>query len=167
MWYATFVLTVCFLIHNLLQYIVVDYKPIFPLNMPHISSKQLEPKLLEKLFSKLLSILGQAQKKENLYSVVNELITSTEKTMLAKRLAIILMLANNIPQHRVVSILSVSPSTVARTALGIEIGKYKTVLKISKKEKVDLEKIVWNILTVGGIMPPKAGRRYWITQHIK
>ena len=135
--------------------------------MTHISSKQLEPQLLEKLFRRILSVLEQAQKRGSLASVVNELLTTTEKTMLAKRLAIVLMLANNTPQHRIVQILTVSPTTVSKTALGIEIGKYKAILKISKKEKTDIEKIVWNILTVGGIMPPKVGKRYWVTQRMK
>ena len=129
--------------------------------MPHVSSIELDPILLEKLFVKLIIILGEAQNKQNLSSVANELFTPTEKIMLAKRLAIILMLANATPQHRVVNILKVSPTTVAKTSLGIEIGKYKSILRISKKEKVNLEKLVWNILTVGGIMPPKIGRKYW------
>ncbi len=129
--------------------------------MPHVSSKKLSSHLLEKLFGKLLAILERAQNKESLSLVINELFTRTEKVMLAKRLAIILMLSNNTPQHRVVEILKVSPSTVSKTSLRIEIGKYDTVLRVSKKEKVDLEKIVWNILTVGGIMPPKIRGKYW------
>lgn len=129
--------------------------------MPHVSSKKLNSRLLEKLSGKLLAVLGQAQNKKLLSVVTNELFTRTEKVMLAKRLAIILMLANNIPQHRVVEILKVSPTTVSKTSLGIDIGKYTAILKISKKEKIDLEKLVWNILTIGGIMPPKVGRKYW------
>ncbi len=129
--------------------------------MPHVSSKKLNPKLLEELFGKLLAVFGQAQNKRYLKEVTRELFTRTEKIMLAKRLAIVLMLANNTPQHRVVNILKVSPTTVAKTSLGIEIGKYDAILKISKKEKTDIEKLVWNILTVGGIMPPKVGRKYW------
>lgn len=129
--------------------------------MPHISSKKLSPKLTGKLFSKLITVLGKAQNQQSLSLITNELFTSTEKIMLAKRLAIILLLAKNIPQHRIVETFNVSPSTVAKTSLGIEIGKYNTILKISKKEKLDIEKLVWNILTVGGIMPPKVGRKYW------
>ena len=129
--------------------------------MPHISSKKLNSQLLKKLFGKLLTVLRQAQNKKYLSLVVNELFTSTEKIMLAKRLAIILMLANSTPQHKIVDILKVSPTTVAKTSLGIEIGKYEAILKISKQEKLDMEKLVWNILTVGGIMPPKVGRKYW------
>ena len=134
--------------------------------MPHVSGKELDPILLERLFGKLLEILGQAQNRRNLSLVANELFTATEKVMLAKRIAIVLMLASNTPQHRVVYILKVSPTTVAKISLGIEIGKYKNILKISQKEKTDIEKLVWNILTVGGIMPPKIGKKYW-TKYIK
>jgi len=134
--------------------------------MPHVSSKKLKPEFLEKLFGKLLLTLGEAQNKKYLPSVVDEFFTSTEKIMLAKRLAIILMLEGKTPQHRVVEILSVSPSTVARISLEIEVGKYEALLKVSKKEKTDFEKVVWGVLTAGGIMPPKIGRKYW-TKHNK
>ena len=134
--------------------------------MPHVSSKKLDRNLSEKLFKKLLVIFGKAQNKNILSLVMNELFTETEKIMLAKRLAVILMISSKTPQHRVALILQVSPTTVVKTSLGIEVGKYKSILKISNKEKTDLERVVWNILTVGGIMPPKAGRKYW-TRHFK
>ena len=134
--------------------------------MPHISSKKLDISLREKLFGKILEIFEQARDKKSLSLVMNELFTETEKVMFAKRLAIVLMLASSTPQHRIVEILKVSPTTVAKTSLGIEIGKYKAILKISKNEKTDIEKIVWSILTVGGVMPPKIGRKYW-TKHFK
>jgi|SRR3989344_6326125 len=129
--------------------------------MPHVSSKKLSPGLLEKLFVELLAILEKAHRKNYLSSVIDELLTPIEKTMVAKRLAIVLMLTSNTPYHKVADILNVSPTTVTKLSLEIEIGKYKTILKISKKEKIDLEKIVWSIMTAGGIMPPKAGRKYW------
>ena len=134
--------------------------------MPHISSKKLDQNLSEKLFKELLIIIGKAQDKNFLFLVMNELFTETEKIMLAKRLAIVLMLSSKTPQHRVVEILKVSPTTVAKTSLGIEIGKYQAILKISIKEKVDLEKVVWGILTAGGVMLPRLGRKYW-TKHFK
>ena len=133
--------------------------------MPHISSKKLDENLSEKLFKELLGIIGKAQDKNFLLLVLNELFTDTEKIMFAKRLAIILMLSSKTPQHRIVEILKVSPTTVAKTSLGIEIGKYKSILKISTKEKVNLEKVAWNILTAGGLMPPKIGQKYWRKYH--
>lgn len=134
--------------------------------MPHVSNKKIKQDLLEKIFGKLIVVLGEARKNNSLSQVANELFTPTEKIMLAKRLAIILMLDSDIPQHRITNILNVSPTTVVKMSLGIEIGKYRSILKISKVEKTDLEKMVWNILTAGGIMPPKVGRKYW-TKHFK
>ena len=134
--------------------------------MPHISSKKLDSNISNKLFNDLMGILGKAHDRKFLPLVFNELFTETEKIMFAKRIAIILMLVSKTPQHKLVDILKVSPTTVAKTSLGIEIGKYKTILKVSRKEKIDLEKIVWSILTAGGIMPPKVGRKYW-TKYFK
>ena len=133
--------------------------------MPHVSSRELNQKFLGELFNKLFSILGKGERKGLLSSVANELFTPTEKIMLAKRLAIILMLKSNVPHERVSQVLQVSPTTVSKMSLGVEIGKYKAILKVSQKEKLDIEKIVRNILTVGGIIPPKAGKRYWVTQY--
>ena len=129
--------------------------------MPHISSKKLDTGLSNKIFGKLLTILAQAQKKSSLSMVANELFTHTEKIMLAKRIAVILLLDNGLPQHRISELLKVSPTTVAKASLRIEMGKYDAILKVSKREKLDIEKLVWNILTVGGIMPPRVGRKYW------
>ncbi len=134
--------------------------------MPHISSKKLDKDILEKLFNKLFSTFKQANKKESIPKMFDELFTDTEKIMFAKRLAIILMLNSNIPQHRIVMILKVSPSTVARMSLGIEIGKYKSIIKISLEEKMSLEKLIWNIMTAGGVMPPKSGKRNWLTRSL-
>jgi Trp operon repressor len=132
--------------------------------MPHVSKIKIDPKFSEKLFKKLISILGKAQAKNYLPIVISELFTKTEKIMLAKRLAIILLLSDNIPQHKITDVLKVSPTTVAKISLQIKIGKHKTILAISKKEKIDLEKIVWDILTLGGMMPPIAriGGKYWL-----
>src|SRR3989338_10752716 len=129
--------------------------------MPHISSRKLDPALLEKLLNKLITVFGQAKNRSSMQSFVNEILTPTEKIMLAKRLAIILMLSGNTPQHKIADALKVSPTTVVKISLEIEIGKFNSILNISKNERLDLEKIIWNILTVGGIMPPKICKKYW------
>jgi uncharacterized protein YerC len=134
--------------------------------MPHVSSKKLNEKFLEKLFDKMIVVFERAQNKKYMSEVTKELFTETEKIMIAKRLAIILMLSGNTPQHRIAQVLKVSPTTVNKMSLQVEIGQYKTILKITKKEKVDLEKILWQIMTVGGLMPPRIGKRYWVTQNI-
>jgi len=135
--------------------------------MPHVSKKKLDSKTFEKIFRKLIAVLEHAQDQKKLTPLLNELLTKTEKIMLAKRLAIVLMLSGNTPQHRIAEALLVSPSTVTRMSLGIEVGKYDLIRSISKRDRLDLEKIIWLLLTAGGIMPPKAGGKYWRKKGLK
>ena len=129
--------------------------------MPHVSKKELDSKTFKKIFTKLVTTLEKAQREGRFAFVINELLTDTEKIMLAKRLSVILMLSGKTPQHRIAEALMVSPSTVTRLSLDIQIGKYDSLLAISKTVKIDLEKIVWHLLTAGGIMPPRVGGKYW------
>jgi hypothetical protein len=77
------------------------------------------------------------------------------------------MLSAELPQEKIASVLKVSPTTISKASLKIEIGKYDTIIKISRKEKFDLEKLVWSILTIWGLMPPKVGRKYWRKKYNK
>src|SRR3989344_506114 len=110
--------------------------------MPHISRHKLNPELSHKIFRKLIVTFEKADKNHGISAIINELFTDTEKVMFAKRVAIVLMLSNNTPQHRIVDILKVSPTTVAKISLHIEIGRYNMILKTSREEKMDMEKIV-------------------------
>jgi uncharacterized protein YerC len=129
--------------------------------MPHISKKKLGKKTVGKIFSKLIILLGKARNHREISNILDELFTETEKIMMAKRLALILMLDGNIPHQRIQEVLTMSPSTIARLYFGIERGKYEFIRNIAKKDRVDLEKIMWLMLTAGGIMPPRGGRKYW------
>ncbi|OHB10703.1 MAG: hypothetical protein A3G05_01020 [Candidatus Zambryskibacteria bacterium RIFCSPLOWO2_12_FULL_45_14] len=129
--------------------------------MPHVSRRRLNQETFDKIFQKLISVLEYAQRKNKFTSVLEEILTATEKIMLAKRVAIVLLLLGDIPQHRISEALIVSPTTVSKMSLQVEIGKYDSIKNISKKEKIDLEKIIWLLLTAGGVLPPRAGGRYW------
>jgi uncharacterized protein YerC len=129
--------------------------------MPHVSRHKLDPKLRNKILAKFIKILISAKDSRSLTLILDELLTSTEKVMLAKRLAVIAMVSSDIPHERISQVLKLSPTTVAKLSLGVEVGKYKTIVKLSGKEKIDLEKIIWLLLTAGGIMPPRADRKYW------
>jgi uncharacterized protein YerC len=128
--------------------------------MPHVSRKKLKKKTLKKINAELLAVLNLAKNKHEFASLFYELITRTEKIMLAKRLAIILMLSKDIPQHRIVKALKVSPSTVAKMSLKLQIGKYKSVLKLSSKQGFGVLEFLEFMLSGAGMMP-KRGRGHW------
>lgn len=129
--------------------------------MPHISKKKLRKKTFNKLFHKLLLTFDNAHKEHSFGLIVHELFTNTEKIMLTKRLIIILLLSKEIPQHRIVDMLHVSPSTVAKMSLLVEIGKYNSIIKVASRKRVGFLDLIEFLLRGGGIMPPIAGRGRW------
>ncbi len=135
--------------------------------MPHVSKRKLDPRTFNKIFDQLIGLLKHAQDKKKFLPVLEELLTDTEKIMLAKRLAIILLLFGEIPQHRISEALLISPTTVLKFSLQIENGKFNSIKNISIREKIDLEKVVWLLLTAGGILPPRTGGKYWRRKGLK
>ena len=128
--------------------------------MPHVSKKKLKKETLKQLDKKLVSTFESAYEGRAFAKVFRELFTQTEKIMFAKRLAIVFLLSKEIPQHRIVDILKVSPSTVAKMSLKLENGKFETIIKTTKK-KNELVNFIEFLLTAGGTMSPIAGRSRW------
>lgn len=129
--------------------------------MPHVSKKKLKKKTFNKLFNKLLLTFENAHKKHTFNFVLSELLTNTEKVMLTKRLIVILLLNKEIPQHRIVKILHMSPSTVAKMSFSLEIGKYNSIIKTTGKKGGEFLDLIEFLLSGGGVMPPIAGRGRW------
>ena len=131
--------------------------------MPHVSSHKVKPDLLEKIFDDLIKTIAKSKDKNNLTYVFGELFTATEKIMVAKRLAILIMLKDKIPQAKICDVLKVSPSTVSIFSLGIESGQYTTLMSVVQNSKVDILELIYKILTLDGFLPPKVGpgRHRW------
>jgi uncharacterized protein YerC len=60
--------------------------------MAKVSQIPLSPKIQEKVLSNFWQVIVDLKKKSEVEDFMNDLLTSTEKTMLSKRLAIALML---------------------------------------------------------------------------
>lgn len=129
--------------------------------MPHVSKRRLKKKTYQQINRRLIETFENAYDNKSFMKIFHELFTYTEKVMLAKRLAIIFLLSQEIPQHRIVDMLHVSPSTVARMSLCLETGKYDSIVKITAKKKGELVKFVEFLLSAGETMPPIAGRGRW------
>ena len=127
--------------------------------MPHVSKKKLESEIFERLFIQLSEVFKIAGKRKTLSYFTDELFTQTEKIMFAKRLAAVLLLDREIPQHTISEKLNMSPSTIARLSLNVEIGKYKYILKIAGKNREDMFNILYNFILEK--MPAPIGRGRW------
>lgn len=90
--------------------------------MPHISQKQIDQKVLQKIYDLLFSsITNTYTTKKQQRLAFHELFTSTEKIMLGKRLAAIRMLSQGISSYKVGKMLKLSPTTTKK----LQIRRYK------------------------------------------
>ena len=126
--------------------------------MTHISKKKLSVDQLDKLYSEFLEVIQTSLRKNLGKEILNEILTPTEKVMLTKRFTLIALLIKEKPVMEISRILSMSPATVEKIKLKLEVGRLDTTEKIVKQKK-RWEAIELFILTTGGLMPPKVGAK--------
>lgn len=129
--------------------------------MPQVSKYPLAKNTqgrLYRLFWETIADLKDPLKVEEFF---DDLLTPTEKIMLAKRLAIAVMLIKGYDYASIRSLLKVSPGTIGSISLWLKYsgsGYRKIVEKLLKKEK--FEKILKNIdSTIELIKPEKTFSR--------
>ena len=119
--------------------------------MPHISKRFLEKENFKNIniqFYKVINNLVRSGKTKILF---DEILTKTEKIMLSKRLAVIIMVDQKESAYAIEKILKVSPSTVTRISYFHERGDYADLIK-----EIKLQKSFWNQMSK--IIPPRVGR---------
>ncbi len=128
--------------------------------MPHVSSKKLKKEILNKLYTEFGKALEKSAQKSGTKFFLGDLLTKTEKIMLAKRFAIIYLLSQDVPISYIVESLGVNYPTLSRMSLKYDIGKYSSLLKtLREKDKTNIWRILEKILKAG--LPPRYGRGRW------
>lgn len=132
--------------------------------MPHVSRIKLDKKTEKELEDSLELSLAKFTKKEEMHEFISSLLSSTEKQMLAKRLAIVILLREGVQQKSIANTLNVTEATVSRMALYLEVkGKgYDMALQKLKNEKYmqELKKLLlkiagYSIRPAGGYVKPE------------
>lgn len=114
------------------------HKLVYDTYMPHVSRNKLSPKVEKDLIHALDVILTKISREEDLNIFLLSLLSPTERVMLAKRLAIVILLKEDLPDSRIAETLKVTRVTVSRLRYYIESrGKgYDVALNILKDEKI-------------------------------
>ena len=103
--------------------------------MPHISKKSLNQKILNELEKHLRSIIEDSGTKTRTL-VFEELLTKTERVMLAKRVGLLFLLKKGVSLYKVSELLGISPSTAERFKHAMDSNKYRhTVDWVWKQSK--------------------------------
>jgi len=103
-----------------------------------ISRNKVDDEVLEKLFSLFFEVVGKRENKEEFQRLINDVFSSTERIMVAKRIAIIYLLTKNIDYRIICEVLKVSASTVFKFRLLTEESKgiVPILKKILRGEKI-------------------------------
>jgi len=130
--------------------------------MPHISARKLKKEVFQEINKRLIDSFADIKDKRLLKSFVDELLTSTEKIMLAKRLAVIFMLSEKFSFYRIQKSLKISTQTAMRMYGSFKSGKFNNITKVLNKEK-DKRNFWLNleILLRAGMPPMGRGRWRW------
>lgn len=128
--------------------------------MPHVSNRKLDEDHRKALYKEFVRSLEKCFDAEKGLYVLGQFFTHTEREMFSKRFAVIAMLSRLTPISVIAKVLKMSPVTVDTMSAKYEAGKYDWVVKAALGKK-DVWEIIDRIVTVGGVMPPKAGKGRW------
>lgn len=129
--------------------------------MPHVSSKRVKKNVFNRMTNEFVNTVSGLKTQREIKTFLNELLTPTERIMLAKRLAVIMMLKKGYPFHIIEKTLKISSSTSMRFWKLTKIREFSIIMKNIQKEKA--KKKFWNEIEVlmRASMPPM-GRGRWI-----
>lgn len=126
--------------------------------MPQISKRRVNEKILKRIGDLLLGSVLRLKERHQAAGFLNTLLTSTERTMLAKRLSIAVLLAKGYDYNSIKDILKVSQGTVwsvRKTLSESEEGYQKVIQDILREDKI--KKLFLNIEELFDFLPPKGG----------
>lgn len=103
--------------------------------MPHLSKRKLDKKVLIEVYNKFLINVLQRGRIKSRINVFAELLTETEKIMLAKRFTLVCMLGEGYTFDDIQKKLCLSPSTISRFWGAIRVGKYQEIVNLAKRSR--------------------------------
>jgi len=127
--------------------------------MTHVSKRKLGEEDYKKIYNQLVSMFDTAGDSRKSDILLKEFMTPAEKTMFAKRFAVLCMLEEGVSKHFISDVLKVSPSTVARVSLKYENGNFIYIEDILRKNKKTIWDVLETVITAG--LPPRVGRGRW------
>lgn len=126
--------------------------------MAQISSKPLKEEINEQVLELLLKVVTQVYSRNEAVEILDDLLSPTEKVVLAKRLAIVLLLEKGYGYEAIEKILHVSAATIASVNIKLKFegnGYRYFVRRVLRNQKIrkiweKLEDLVLDMGSVGG-----------------
>lgn len=133
--------------------------------MPHISSKKLPNEIWQKIHEDFIRAVVGLRTKKEARDFVFDILTPTERVMLAKRFMLIYLLLKKESFLYIENLLKISSSTIIRIAKKLDRGGYKNIQKIIRQNEPNFVEFLEKLLRAG--MPPRGkGRWDWLDKHV-
>lgn len=106
--------------------------------MTQVSRFKLKDHVLERLFDLFFEIVGKNKSREEFTLIINDVLSSTEKIMIAKRIAIVYLLLKGIDYRNFCKTIKVSSATVSKYKILVERsgGLVPAFEKIIRDDKI-------------------------------
>lgn len=132
--------------------------------MTQVSRIPLRKEVEQRVYEVLMESVAAAKSHDTVSRLLDDLLSPTERLMIAKRLSIAFLLFKKYDQRTISKWLKVSLGTVNKVSLMMQVGKggYLMIIKsiVSKEElKGFIEKIELTFATM--LLLPKNDRRRW------
>ncbi len=129
--------------------------------MAHLSKKKLRPEIESAIEEHLLAFLSSSKSKEEARILSEELLTKTERLMLGKRLATIVMLARGYTFDQISEALAVSPQTISRVWKEFMDGEHEKLVRYTREYTKEFKKdSLWGVFEKAlSLNEPRRGRR--------
>ena len=111
---------------------------MFNRSMTRISQYPINSNLSTKLFDLFFEVVGKKNNSEEFKNTIIDLLSPTERIMIAKRIAIIYLLLKKVDYITIADVLKVSSSTIGKFQLIIEnsVGIVPTFKKLLRNERI-------------------------------
>lgn len=115
--------------------------------MPQVSKRFLSEKVSSRITETLLEAISQLKEKSDIQLFINDLLTPVERVMIAKRLAVAVLLLKKWSYPSIKDFLKVSNQTVAKVSLILKTNSGYQIT-IDKLMRTEAGKEFWKDLTV-------------------
>lgn len=123
--------------------------------MVRVNKTSLSVEQIDAMFTQLAKVVAPTQT-AHADAVLSEILGHEEKLMLAKRIAAIILLHENISHYKIAQSLKLSITTISKIAEQKSTGSFQTVtdaITTNQHAYQTLLQTLDNILTLGGILP--------------
>jgi len=114
--------------------------------MSQVSKRRLEPQIKKDLLDSLSYTIKELKTKADVDMFLSSALTDTERLMVAKRVVAAYLLRNEVEEKKIGNSLKLTPATITRLKMWIDLRREGFDLVFNKLEKRSMENVAKQIL---------------------